>query len=68
MYTANKNKLVKIDTGIVLRWRLVTEDYGPEIEYIQGKKIIVADSPSRFSNFGNQRTAQESSFTNDKMS
>ena len=37
MYTDHKNlKCKKINTNIVLRWILIIEDYGPDIEYIKG--------------------------------
>ena len=31
----------------VMRWRLLLEGYGPEIEYIKGPKNVVADALSR---------------------
>ena len=30
-----------------MRWRLLLEEYGPEIEYIKGPKNVVADTLSR---------------------
>ena len=30
-----------------MRWRLILEEYGPELRYIQGEKNIVADALSR---------------------
>ena len=30
-----------------MRWRLVLEEYGPELIYIQGSKITAADALSR---------------------
>ena len=30
-----------------MRWRLLLEEYGPEIEYIKGLKNVVADALSR---------------------
>ena len=30
-----------------MRWKLLFEDYGPEIEYTKGPKNVVADAPSR---------------------
>ena len=31
----------------VMRWRLLLEEYGPEIQYIKGPKNVVADALSR---------------------
>ena len=43
MYTDNKNFTCKnFNIDIVLRWRLILEDYSPDIEYIKGEKNIVA--------------------------
>ena len=36
----------------------ILEEYGMEIEYIQGKKNIVSDALSRFPINGNQNTTQ----------
>ena len=37
IYTDHKNLTCKhFNTNIVLRWRLILEDYGPYIEYIKG--------------------------------
>ena len=30
-----------------MRWRLLLEEYGPEIEYIKGSMNMVVDAPSR---------------------
>ena len=47
------------NTDRVLRWRLILEEYGPDIEYIPGEKKIVADVLSRLSKNGNQETTHE---------
>jgi hypothetical protein len=31
----------------VMRWRLILEEYGPELKYIKGERNIVADALSR---------------------
>ena len=46
------------NTDIVLILRLILEEYGPEIEYIQGNNNIVADKLSRFPINENQETTQ----------
>ena len=30
-----------------MRWRLILEEYGPDLRYIQGEKNVVADALSR---------------------
>ena len=40
----------------MLRWRLILEEYSPDIEYIKGEKNIAADALSRLPNNGNQET------------
>ena len=40
IYTDHKNLTGNVlNTDIVLRWRLIIENYGLHIEYIQGKNI-----------------------------
>lgn len=36
------------NTDRVLRWRLLIEEFGPEIQYIKGEKNVIADALSRF--------------------
>ena len=47
-----------LNTDRVLRWRLILEEYAPEIEYIQCDKNKVADAISRLAINGNQQTTQ----------
>ena len=44
IYTDNKNLTCKMfNNNRVLRWRLIIEEYGPDIEYVKGEKNIVVD-------------------------
>ena len=48
VHTDHKNLTYKnFNTERVMRWRLVLEEYGPELQYIKGEKNIVADALSR---------------------
>jgi hypothetical protein len=48
VYTDHQNLTYKaFNTERVMRWRLILEEYGPEIIYLPGKKNIVADALSR---------------------
>ena len=61
IYTDNKNLTCKkLNTDRVLRWRLILEEYGPDIEYIKGGKNIVSDTLSRITFNWNKETTQKS--------
>ena len=48
VYTDHKNLTYKtFNTERVMRWRLILEEYGPELIYIQGSKNTAADALSR---------------------
>ena len=48
VYTDHQNLTYKaFNTERVMRWRLILEEYGPELHYIKGSKNIVADALSR---------------------
>ena len=48
VYTDHKNLTYKnFNTDRVMRWRLVIEEYGPTLVYIQGEKNVTADALSR---------------------
>ena len=51
-----------LKTDIVLRWRLIIEYYGPDIEYIKVDKNIVADALSRFTLNGNKCNTHNSTY------
>ena len=37
----------KFNTDRVIRWRLIIEEYGPNLKYIEGPKNVVVDALSR---------------------
>jgi len=48
VHTDHKNLTFKnFNTERVMRWRLILEEYGPQLEYVKGEKNIVADALSR---------------------
>jgi hypothetical protein len=48
VYTDHQNLIHKtFNSERVMRWRLLLEEYGPEIKYLKGSKNIVADALSR---------------------
>ena len=48
VYTDHQNLIYKhFNTERVMRWRLILEEYGPEILYLPGHKNVVADALSR---------------------
>ena len=50
VHTDHKNLVYKtFNTERVMRWRLLIEEYGPELRYIKGEENIVADVLSRYS-------------------
>ena len=54
--------MIFLNTGRVLIWRLVLEEYGQDIEYIQGDKNIVSDTLSIFTINRNEETTQQSTY------
>ena len=58
IYTDNKKLTYVLNTNRVLRLRLILEEHGTDIEYIQGSKNIVADALSRLPTNGNKETTQ----------
>ena len=48
VYTDHKNlTFTNFNTERVLRWRMILEEYGPELIYLKGEHNIVADTLSR---------------------
>lgn len=48
VFTDHKNLTYKnFNTDRVMRWRLILEEFGPDLTYIKGEKNIVADALSR---------------------
>jgi len=48
IFTDHKNlTFTKFNTERVMRWRMVLEEYHPELIYLKGKHNIVADALSR---------------------
>ena len=55
VYTDHKNLTYKIfNTERVMRWRLILEEFGPELKYIKGKNNVVVDALSRLEKSPNQ--------------
>ena len=49
VHTDHKNLVYKtFNTERVMRWRLILEEFGPELKYIKGEHNIVADVLSRY--------------------
>ena len=60
VYTDHKNLTYKnFNTEHVMRWRLVLEEYGPELIYIKGESNIIADALSRIDLNSNQTPTTE---------
>ena len=47
VYTDHKNLTYKhFNTERVMRWRLILEEFGPELKYIKGENNVVSDALS----------------------
>ena len=61
VHTDHKNLTFKhFNTDRVMRWRLVLEEFGPELVYVRGEKNVVADALSRLALSDNVHPSQES--------
>ena len=48
VYTGHKNLTYKnVNTERVMRWRLILEEFSPELKYIKGENNVVSDALSR---------------------
>ena len=55
VYTDHKNITYKIfNTERVMCWRLILEEFGPELKYVKGENNVFADALSRLENIPNQ--------------
>ena len=55
VYTDHKNLTYKnFNTERVIRWRLILEEFGPELKYIKGENNVVADALSCLEKIPNQ--------------
>ena len=55
VYTDHKNLTYKgFNTECVMCWRLILEEFGPELKYIKGENDVVADTLSRLEMSDNQ--------------
>ena len=55
VYTDHKNLTYKhFNTERVMLWRLILEEFGPELKYIKGENNIVANALSCLEKSGNQ--------------
>ena len=63
IYTDDKNLTWKgFNNDRVLRWRIILEEYDPDIKCITGEKNIDAYALSWLPNNGNQETTHESTY------
>ena len=69
IFTNNRNLICEfLNTDIILRWRIILNEYGPDIEYVKGDKNIVVDTLSRLPLNGNQDTTQKSTYQEENVS
>ena len=55
VYNDHKNPNYKLfNTERVMRWRLILEEFGPELKYIKGENNVVANALSRLEKIPNQ--------------
>ena len=55
VYTDHKNlTYIFLNTERVMRWRLILEEFGPELKYLKGENNAVANALSSLENSNNQ--------------
>jgi len=60
VYTDHKNLTCNnFNTERVMRWRLILEEYGPELRYIKGEANVVADALSRLDMLASHPASEE---------
>ena len=52
----------------MLRWRLILEEYGPDIVYIKGEKNTATDGISTIPLNGNEETTQKPTYQQEIVS
>ena len=63
IYTDHKNRTYKdFNTEIVLIWRLILKEYGPDIEYFKYERNIEAEAQSRLPLNGDHETKHKSPY------
>ena len=67
IYRPYKSNIQNFNTDIVLWWRLILEEYGPDIKYILGEKNVSAYVPSQLTNNGNQKNTHKSKYLTETM-
>ena len=68
VYTDHKNLNCKNFNIIrVLRWGLILEKYGPEIQYIPGTKNIIADAMPRIPSNGKPNSTHKSNYITETL-
>jgi RNase H-like domain found in reverse transcriptase/Integrase zinc binding domain len=64
IYTDHQNLTYKnFNMDRVMRWRLIIEEYGPELKYIKGERNIVADALSRLDMPSDKSHTAEETYT-----
>ncbi len=64
IHTDHKNLTCKnFNTDRVMRWRLILEEYGPELKYVRGENNEIADALSRLDMYENTSSPSKESFS-----